>query len=106
MPRPGRGPRSHEKSKDFVGAMKVLISKLKPWAIPMIISCVLAFVSSICSVIAPNQLSKIADLISKSLVPGIDMDLISIKNILILLAFIYIWCSIPIYSIFINDKYI
>ncbi len=91
MPRMGRGPRSHEKSKDFVGAMKVLITKLKPWAIPMIISCILAFGGSILSVIAPDKLSDIANIISKSLIPGTEMDMVSLKNLITVLAIIYIF---------------
>ena len=91
MPRMGRGPRSHEKSKDFVGAMKVLITKLKPWAIPMIISCILAFAGSILSVIAPDKLSDIANIISKSLIPGTEMDMVSLKNLITVLAIIYIF---------------
>ncbi len=91
MPRMGRGPRSHEKSKDFVGAMKVLIGKLKPWAVPMIISCILAFAGSILSVIAPDKLADVANIISKSLIPNTEMDVVSLKNIITTLAIIYIF---------------
>ena len=96
MPRPGgpRGPRTHEKSKDFVGAMKVLITKLKPWAIPMIISLVLAFISAILSVIAPDKLASIANLISASLIPEAKMDMVSINNIFTTLAIIYLFGAI------------
>ena len=92
MPRPGgpRGPRTNEKSKNFVGAMKVLVAKLKPWAIPMTISCILALCGAILSVMAPDRLAQITNIISASLIPGTEMDMISLKNIIITLAFIYI----------------
>jgi ATP-binding cassette subfamily B protein len=74
MPRPG-GPGGHnapEKSKDFFGSMKRLLSNLKPWKFIMIMALVLAMISAILSLIAPNKLSDFADEISKGLVPNTD----------------------------------
>lgn len=68
MPRPG-GRRVQEKSKDFFGSMKRLISNLKPWKVLMGIALVLAMISAILSLIAPNKLSDFADEISAGLVP-------------------------------------
>lgn len=72
MPRPG-GRRVQEKSKDFFGSMKRLISNLKPWKILMGIALVLAMISAILSLIAPNKLSDFADEISAGLVPKTEM---------------------------------
>ena len=67
MPRPGSGPRVHEKSKDFFGSMKRLIKNLNTWKYLMLMALSLAMVSSILSLIAPNKLSDIADEIRKGL---------------------------------------
>ena len=71
MPRPGR-PKVQEKSKDFLGSMKRLLINLKPWKYLMFIALVLAMISAILSLIAPNKLSDLADLIAEGLVPKTD----------------------------------
>jgi len=68
MPRPG-GHRVQEKSKDFFGSMKRLLINLKPWKVLMGLALVLAMVSAILSLIAPNKLSDFADEIGAGLVP-------------------------------------
>ncbi len=68
MPRPG-GRKAPEKSKDFFGSMKRLISNLKPWRVIMILALILAMVSAILSLIAPNKLSDFTDTISQGLIP-------------------------------------
>ena len=74
MPRPGgRGPGNFEKSKDFKGSMIRLIKNLKPWKFIMIIALALAMISAILALIAPNRLSKFADLIGEGLVPNTKM---------------------------------
>ena len=69
MPRPG-GRLAPEKSKDFFGSMKRLLSNLKPWKYIMILSLVLAMTSAILALIAPNKLSDFADIISEGLMPN------------------------------------
>ena len=74
MPRPGgRGPGNFEKSKDFKGSMIRLIKNLKPWKFIMILALTLAMISAILALIAPNRLSKFADLIGEGLVPNTKM---------------------------------
>ena len=74
MPRPGgRGPGNFEKSKDFKGSMIRLIKNLKPWKFIMIIALALAMISAILALIAPNRLSKFADLIGEGLVPKTEV---------------------------------
>lgn len=68
MPRPG-GRRAPEKSKDFFGSIKRLLSNLKPWRVIMILALILAMISAILALIAPNKLSDFTDTISKGLVP-------------------------------------
>ena len=62
MPRPG--PRVQEKSKNFKGSITRLIGNLKPWKYFMIFALVLAMISSILSLVAPNKLSDLTDTIT------------------------------------------
>ena len=57
MPRIVRGP--IEKSKDFKGSMKKLILSLNRWRFMILFCIILAMVSAIISLIAPNKLSFI-----------------------------------------------
>ena len=62
MPRPG--PRVQEKSKNFKGSITRLIGNLKSWKYFMILALVLAMISSILSLVAPNKLSDLTDTIT------------------------------------------
>ncbi len=73
MPRPGGpGGPNFEKSKDFKGSMFRLIKNLSPWKVIMCIALVLAMVSAILALIAPNKLSDFADIIGKGLSPDVE----------------------------------
>lgn len=69
MPRPG-GPKVQEKSKDFKGAMKRLIGNLKPWKILMVLALLLAMISAILSLVAPDKLSELTDTITNGITPN------------------------------------
>ena len=73
MPRPRGGPGSLEKSKDFKGSMIRLIKNLSPWKYIMVVALVLAMISAILALIAPNKLSDFADLIGDGLVPNTEV---------------------------------
>ncbi len=75
MPRHGRG--NGEKSKDFKGSMIKIIKSLRNWYSFIIISLVLAFISAILSLIAPNKLSNLADYITEGITPRIDKQTIT-----------------------------
>lgn len=68
----GRGPMGGgapgEKANDFKSAMKRLFSELNIFKVLIVISLVLAALSSILSIVAPNKLSDLTDEISKGLV--------------------------------------
>ena len=66
-----------EKSKDFKGSMIKIINSLKPWYKGIIISLVLAFISAILALIAPNKLSKLADYITEGITPRISQEKIT-----------------------------
>lgn len=74
MPKPmgGNKGQSFEQAKDFRGAMKKLIHYLNKFHKLILIAFVLAAVSSILSIIAPDKLSDMADIISDGLIPNIN----------------------------------
>ncbi len=69
MPRPGS---RIEKSKDFKGSMKKLFTSLKRWYALIVIALLLAFLSAIIALIAPNKLSDLTDYITEGLKPNIS----------------------------------
>jgi len=71
MPRPG-GARVQEKSKDFKGSMLRLFKNLKQWKYIMGISLVLAMISAILALVAPNKLSSFTDTITSGLTPNTE----------------------------------
>lgn len=75
MPRHSRGVT--EKSKDFKGSMIKIIKSLKLWYTGIIISLVLAFISAILALIAPNKLSDLADSITNGITPRITKEKIT-----------------------------
>lgn len=66
-----------EKSKDFKGSMIKIIKSLKPWYTSILISLVLAFISAILALIAPNKLSKLTDCITAGITPRISEEKIT-----------------------------
>ena len=71
MPRPMHA--ANEKSKDFVGSIKRLLSNLKPWKVLMTIAIILAFSSAILSLTAPNKLSSLTDVITNGIRPNTEI---------------------------------
>lgn len=78
MPRPNRG--TPEKSKDFMGSMKKLLKNLKPWRVLLTLGLVLAFISAILSLVAPDHLSNLTDTITSGIKPNINEN--TIKDIM------------------------
>jgi ATP-binding cassette subfamily B multidrug efflux pump len=74
MPKPMGKPGSNnfDKANDFRGAMKKLVHYLNKFHTLIIIAFVLAAVSSILSIIAPDHLSNLTDIISDGLTPNIS----------------------------------
>lgn len=71
MPRPMHG--TNEKSKDFVGSIKRLLANLKPFKILMGVAIILAFLSAILSLTAPNKLSSLTDVITAGIKPNTEI---------------------------------
>jgi len=77
MPRPGR---INEKSKDFKGSMKRLFNSLSNWRYILIIALFLAATGSVLSIIAPNRLSSLTDVITDGIKPNTkNIEVISKK---------------------------
>ena len=105
MPRPG--PRTNEKSKDFFGSMKRLLKNLNPWKYVVIFALILAMVSAILSLIAPNKLSDFTDIITDGLKPKYKMLGLLIIAVIYVLFLVYGFnlgtdTYIPIFKIYIN----
>ncbi len=69
---PPNGGRVPEKSKDFKGSMKRLFANLEKWRYLFVFALVLAMMSAILSLNAPNKLSDFTDVITEGLTPNIS----------------------------------
>jgi len=77
MPRPmGRGG-VPEKSRDFKGSMIRLFNNLNKWRYILVISLVLAMISAILALVAPNKLSELTDTITLGLQPNISEEIVT-----------------------------
>jgi len=65
-----RGPhgKNEGQAKDFKSAIKRLLKELKPYKVLIFIALILAALGSVLSILAPDELSKLTDEISKGLV--------------------------------------
>ena len=89
-PTHGHGPGARmtgEKAKDFKGSMKKLINYCKPLMTLIIISIILAFLSSILSIIGPDKLKDMTNEITKGLMSSINLN--KVKSIALLLVIFY-----------------
>ena len=73
MPRPRfKKGMDQNKVKDFGGSLKRLLASLKPWRIIIIISLLLAGISSVLAIVAPNKLSSLTDTIVEGIKPDVE----------------------------------
>ena len=77
MPRP-MGPNKGvpEKSRDFKGSILKLFNNLNNYKYFIIISLILAMISAILSLIAPNKLSNLTDTITLGIQPNLNEEII------------------------------
>lgn len=73
MPKPNR---NFEKSKDFKGSMLRLFKSLDKWKYLLCFSLLLAMISAIIALIAPNKLSDLTDTITMGITPNISEEVI------------------------------
>ena len=69
MGRPNKG--APEKSRDFKGSIKRLFNSLNKWRYLLVISLILAMISSILALVAPDKLSDLTDTITLGIQPNI-----------------------------------
>ena len=76
MPKPMNG-KVPETSKNFGASIKRLFKSLDKWKYLFITSLVLALVSAILSLISPNKLSDLTNIITDGIKPNINEKIIS-----------------------------
>lgn len=69
MPRPMKGAKTPEKSKDFFGSIQKMLIHLKPWKYLLSLAILLAALSAILALATPNKLSNLTDAITKGITP-------------------------------------
>ena len=91
--RMGHGPNrgSAEKPKDLKKAVKSMIRYLDKYLPMIIVALVLAALSSVLSIIGPNHLSDLTDVITDGILTGIDFD--KVKSIAAFLLTIYLFSA-------------
>lgn len=82
---PGMG--SVEKAKDFRGSIKKVINYNKKYLSFIIIALILSGLSSVLSIIGPDKLKEVTNLITEGITTNIDLN--AIRNICITLIFLY-----------------
>lgn len=83
----GPGMGAGEKAKDFKKSFASLIAYSRKYVPAIIIALILAVAGTIFSIIGPNKLQDMTDLITEGFMTGIDMD--GIKEIAVLLVVLY-----------------
>ena len=91
-----RGMRAPEKSKrGIVGVLRELFTYSTKLRIPSVIALVFAMAGAVLTIVGPNLLSQITDLISNAL--GGEIDLAAISRIGVLLLVIYVLSAVFTY---------
>lgn len=83
----GPGMGAGEKAKDFKKSFASLIAYSGKYVPAIIIALILAVTGTIFSIIGPNKIQDLTDLITEGFMTGIDMD--GIKEIAVLLVVLY-----------------
>ena len=90
---PGKkGNQNFETAKDFKKSIASLIKYCKPYLIPLLIAILLAIISSILSIIGPDKLKDITNIITDGIMTKINME--KVKDVSFALLIIYLISSI------------
>lgn len=71
---PGHGPGGGEKAKNFVGIWKKLLNYSKKYHAAIIIALICAIGGTVLTILGPDKLSQMTNLIKDGLLTGIDLD--------------------------------
>lgn len=74
---PGMRNGGGEKSKDFKGTWGKMLKYCKKYWVPMIIAVICSLFGTILTLIGPDKLSEMTDLITEGIMTGIDLDAIA-----------------------------
>lgn len=92
MSRPNRGPMAGagaptEKAKDTKKSVKKLLLFCQPHYLLIAFALIFSIVGTILTLIGPNKLSEVTDLITAGLMTGIDLD--AVEDLCLLLVYMY-----------------
>lgn len=92
------GPRrgSGEKSQDFVGTWKKLIAYCKKYLAVIIIAVICVIFGTVLTLIGPDKLSELTDIITAGIMTGIDLD--KVTEIGLTLVIFYVASAILTFS--------
>ncbi len=82
-----RGPQDN-KVKDFKKSIKQILKYCRPFLLISIIAIICSLISSIFSIIGPDKVKEITNIIAEGLITGIDLE--KVKTLSIILMIIYI----------------
>lgn len=91
---PGRG--SGEKSQNFVGTWKKLIAYCKKYLVVIIIAVICVIFGTVLTLIGPDKLSELTDIITAGIMTGIDLD--KVTEIGLTLVIFYVASAILTFS--------
>ena len=63
---------------DLKETIKTLIKCSKPFIIPLVIAIILSILASVCSIIGPNKVQDLTNIIVEGILTGINME--KVKN--------------------------
>lgn len=87
MPKFAGGAKVVEKPKDFKKSWVKLIKVCKPFFIPIIISILLAVVGSVLTLIGPNKISEMTNLIIDGILTGVNLTKINSLGFTLIIIF-------------------
>lgn len=88
----GKGMNVVEKPKDFKDSLMKLLKYCKPYIVPIIISIVLSIISTIFTIIGPDKIKELVNVITDGVMTTIDMS--KIKKITVFLGTIYLLSAV------------
>ena len=86
-----RGPQDN-KVKDFKKSIKQILKYCRPFLLISIIAIICSQISSIFSIIGPDKVKEITNIIAEGLITGIDLE--KVKTLSIILMIIYITSAV------------
>ena len=66
--------RNYEKATDFKASIKKLLMYLKPYILPIVLSLLLVVIGTVFTLIGPNRISKVTDIIEKGISVNFDIS--------------------------------